>query len=349
MTDLYNQLKTLPKIELHRHLEGSIPVDLIEEIALQKHIKLFEDEITQAKIRKTAQVTKQMKTLKEVLDCFSLVQKLFVSGDVVKQITYRVCKECALDNIKLQELRFSPYFISKSAGLGWDKILSSIREGVLQAQKDFDIQVGLLIICSREFGEEITRKTIDFAIEVRDELVGVDLAGNEADWPPELYEKNFKKAYEAGLNITIHAGEAGPPENVITAVSKLKAKRIGHGVQIIHSQHVMDFVKKEGITLELCPTSNYIVGAVNTIEEHPLKKLLDYGIKVTINSDDPELFAIDLTHEYKVCVEKLGFTLEDIQKTLSYAKQASLIKKGNGQLDYKCSDNGRKKEYIIDL
>lgn len=310
-------LKYLPKVELHRHLEGSIPIPLILEWSKKYDLPLPE---------KVSDL--QVKTpmpLPQVLNRLFYQQRCFQDIQSVETLTYEVLKDIASDNIKLIELRFSPGFMAKPKNLSFDSIMEAAVFAKERAEKDFDIAVGFILISSRDYGLETCEKTVDLAIRWKKEIVGIDLAGDEIPYPPHLFEKPFQRAHEAGLSITAHSGEVSDPSYILSSIHTLKASRIGHGVQSIQNPKVIQDLIQHKIPLELCPTSNLITQAILHMKDHPLKKLMSAGVSVTINSDDPTLFDTTLTHEYEICIQKLGLTLYDIKSSILTAFHHSFI------------------------
>lgn len=313
-------IRSLPKIELHRHLEGSIPIPLILEWSKKYNLPLPNNH--------EALVVTSPLSLNEVLDRIVYQQRLFQDIESVEKLTYEILKSIALDNIKMIELRFSPAFMAAPKNLSFNAIMEATLSAKEKAQKDLDLEVGFILISSRDLGIEACEETINLALRWKKEIIGVDLAGPEESFPPELFEKPFKHARNGNLHVTIHSGEVTHPKHMITSICQLGAERIGHGVQCIHDPSVIETLILKNIPLELCPTSNIMTGAVDSFASHPLKKLMNRGVPVTINSDDPTLFGITLSDEYEICFERLGLSLSDIKKTILTAYHCSFLKEG---------------------
>ena len=313
-----DQIKKLPKIELHRHLEGSIPIPLVIEWHKKYGLPL------PPHAQKELQVKKPM-PLNDVLERLFYQQKCFQDIESVETLTYEVLKSIAEDNIKLIELRFSPGFMAEPRGLDFDDVMKATLRAKTRAEKDFDIAVGYLLISSRDMGEKICEETIDLAIQWKKYIVGIDLAGPEESFPPKLFQKPFERAHKAGLHITVHTGEVTDPIFIQEAIDYLHAERIGHGVQAIRNPAIRSLLKERNIPLELCPTSNVLTQAVPHIKEHPLKMFIEENVPVTLNSDDPTLFATTLSQEYRICVEELGLTSKDLIKLTQTAFDHSFI------------------------
>ena len=314
-------LKALPKVELHRHLEGSIPIPLVIEWSKKYNLPLPFSEP-----EKNIQVRTPM-PLPQVLERLFYQQRCFQNKESVETLTYEVLRDIAQDNIKLIELRFSPGFMAEPKNLSFDTIMEATLLAKERAQKEFGIEVGFILISSRDLGVEICEETIDLALRWKKEIVGIDLAGDETNFHPELFEKPFQRAHKAGLFITTHSGEVSHPSHITTSIEKLKASRIGHGVQAIQDPKVIQYLVEHKIPLELCPTSNFITKAIPHIKEHPLKKFMELGVAVTINSDDPTLFGTTLSQEYEICMRELGFSLGDIKKTILTSFRHSFVSK----------------------
>jgi len=191
--------------------------------------------------------------------------------------------------------------------------------------------IGYIAITSRSMGPESCIRTVDWAIRHRGQIVGIDLADSEEIYPIREFVKPVMKAREAGLKVTIHSGENTPASAVVDTIKKVSPDRIGHGIHVIEDMAAVELVKARDITLEVNPWSNYLTNSVPRIEEHPLKKLFDLGVKVTINSDDPEVLETNLNNEYRIAHEDLGMSLKDIAVCNRFAVEASFLPKEKKQ------------------
>ena len=228
-------------------------------------------------------------------------------------------------NIKLLEVRFSPDWAFSGHALDWDEALEGILRAKRRAASRFGMAIGLIAITSRSMGAGSCEKTVDWAIRWKDHIHGVDLADGEAEHPIKDFVRPMLRAKEAGLKLTVHSGEDTPASAVVDTIRAVNPDRIGHGTHIIHDRAAVELVKERGITLEMCPWSNYLTSSVKRIEDHPLKRLFDQGVKVTINSDDPEVLDTNLNNEYRIAHEILGMSLEDIAVCNRHAAAASFI------------------------
>ena len=318
-------LDGIPKAELHRHLECSLRLSTLCELAPLVGIEVPATEI---EIKRRMLVTEPMRDLESVLKKFMTTQAVLASEEILSRITYEVIEDACRENVRILELRYAPTFIRHGHdNLSFEKIHQAILKGV-RAAKDLPIAVGLIAIIQRTLPLAEAARVTDFAIENRDTFIALDLADNEEGFEPGPFAPLFERAKKAGLHITVHSGESDLPqaaEYVRTAIERLGAERIGHGVQIHKSPELIELVKKRKIPLELCPTSNWLTNAVPSTAAHPFRKLMQAGVPVTINSDDPGVFDIDLTNEYRVLHEEQGMDTSDFARCNDIAAANSFL------------------------
>ena len=316
-------MRRFPKIELHRHLEGSLRLATLLDLASLHGQSLPAS--TVETLAPHAQVLHPMSSLQEVLDAFDLFQNAFRSLQAVERLTFEAVEDAAIDGVRLLELRFSPGFMAQPVALDWDGMMEAILRGVARAREQYDIVVGLIAIVSRSLGPSSARDTVAFALRWRSDLVGFDLADAEDMFPPEAFAPELTPLHDVGMPITIHSGENVGPEHIRASVDLLGARRIGHGVSIVGDDALVERSIAEGWALEMCPTSNVRTCAVGSFEEHPAAGLLARGAPVTLNSDDPGLFAITLSGELELARARLGFTDEMIRQATRNALAASFV------------------------
>ena len=317
------EYNAIPKTEIHCHLEGAIRTSTIIDVAKQYGLKLpaYDVEALDPHIK----VLDQLKDLDAVLRAFRIAQNSIASIDVVERIAWECFQDAAKQNIKLFEVRFSPDFAFSGHNVDWDAGLKAILRAKKRAQEKFGMAIGLIAISSRAMGMTSCEKTVDWAIQHKDVIHAFDLADGERTHPIKQFVGPVLRAKKAGLKITIHSGEDTDGQAVIDTICAVEPDRIGHGVRIIHDKKAIDLVKARGVTLELNPWSNYLTNAVKKIEDHPLKKLFDLGVKVTINSDDPEVLETNLNNEYRIAHEVLGMSFEDIKQCNRIALAATFV------------------------
>jgi len=318
-------LRAIPKVELHRHLECSLRLSTFKELARDMGLEIPPDEAT---LKDEFLVTSPMRDLEAVLKKFVRTQAVLHSEEILTRITFEAIEDAVQEGIKILELRWSPTFIAEGHDqLNFDRIVRAIRKGAAMAAH-LPIAVGFILIIQRTRPTAEAEKVVDFTLEHKDFFVGLDLADNEQGSDPRLFQKAFDKARNGGLHITVHAGEAVMPEaslNVKNAIEILGAERIGHGVQIAHDPFVMNLVRTKGIPLELCLTSNWLTQAVPSLTAHPIKNLLQAGVLVTINTDDPGIFDTNMVKEYQLLSQFYGFTEADFDRCNDVAAQASFL------------------------
>jgi adenosine deaminase len=313
----------IPKTELHCHLEGAIHTQTIIDVAREYNLKLPSYEV--AELDKHVKVYDQLRDLQAVLEAFVIFQNSITSPAVVERIAWELFEDSARQNIKLFEVRFSPDWAFHGHNLDWDESLEAILRAKKRAEVEFDMAIGLIAITSRGMGADSCVKTVDWAIRNRRHIQAVDLADGELLYPMNDFVKPILKAKDAGLKVTIHSGEDTPASAVWDTVYAFQPDRIGHGIHSIEDIKVIELLKERGITLEVNPWSNYLTNSVPTIEAHPLKKLFDLGVRVTINSDDPEVLETNVNNEYRIAHEILGMTMNEIATCNRFAFEASFI------------------------
>jgi adenosine deaminase len=313
----------LPKTEIHIHLEGSIRTQTIIDIAKDYALDLPSYDVHD--LNKHVKVYDQMRDLGAVLEAFAIFQNSITSPDVVERIAWELFEDSAKQNIRLTEVRFSPDWAFHGHDLDWDACLDGLLRAKERAEREFDMAIGYIAITSRSMGPESCVKTVDWAIRHKNQIVGVDLADAEDVHPIRDFAKPILKAKEAGMKVTAHSGENTPASAVIATIQTVQPDRIGHGIHIIEDPSAVEMVKERGITLEVNPWSNYLTNSVRTIEEHPLRQLFDLGVRVTINSDDPEVLETNLNNEYRIAHQVLGMSMDEIMVCNRYAYEASFL------------------------
>ena len=317
--------RNIPKVELHCHLEACFQPRTVKEIGHTLGLDIPGDP---GVFRREWLITEPVRDLESALKKFANIQKLWGSEETIERLTFEACEYGAGQNIRILELRYSPDFIrGANSRLSFEKIHEAVVRGVTRA-KGLDIAVGLIGIVQKILSPGDAARTTDFIIANREAFVGIDLADMDIGFGIRRFAPLMEKAKNAGLHVTLHSGEENVPEapqHVQVAVEELGAERIGHGIYIYRDPGVMDVVKRNHVMLELCPTSNLLTNSVPSIGAHPLRRLMEAGVMVSVNSDDPHLFGIDLCHEYDVVHEELGLTPEDFDRINDDAAACSFL------------------------
>lgn len=325
-------LKALPKIDLHRHLEGSLRLESLLEIAQTFKLNFPHDNLEA--LRPLVQVTDEPPDHEVFLSKFEVLRHFYRSPEIINQLVYETVADAAKDNIHYLELRFSPQALARVRRFSLVDVTDWVIAAVQQASKDFNIQVGLIITLVRHDPLEQAMKVAEIAFDYAGKgIVGIDLAGNEVKFPPGPFTPIFKKAKDVGLGVTIHAGEWASAHGVELAIKELYADRIGHGVRTIENSRILRMARDLGTTFEVCLTSNLQTGVVRDMGHHPLVDMLDLGLQATLNTDDPGVSNCTLTDEYATAVNQLNLGYSDLrQMTLNAARAAFLPPPERSQL-----------------
>ena len=322
----------LPLIDLHRHLDGNIRPTTIWQLAEQNAITLptaqFDEFIPYVQVQHSEA---DLLAFLKKLDWGVAVLK---SLDDVKRVAYENVEDAFNAGLDYAELRFSPYYMAMNHQLSITDVVAAVIDGVRMGMKEFNVKINLIGILSRTFGVKQCQLELEALLAHKQKLVAIDLAGDEYNFPGELFIDHFKQVRNAGLQVSVHAGEAGGAKSVWLAINELGATRIGHGVATIKDEKLMAHMVKNDISIESCLTSNFQTGTVSDISQHPLKEFLSYGIKACINTDDPAVQGIEIKHEFDIAEKLLHFSdsqITQIQKNaldmsfLSTSEKASLL------------------------
>jgi len=303
---------SLPLLDLHRHLDGNIRPATIWQLATKNDIVLpatqFDDFIPHVQVQGSES---DLLAFLKKLDWGVAVLK---SLDDVKRIAFENVEDAYHAGLNYAELRFSPYYMSMNHNLPISDVVAAVIDGVKLGMKTFDISINLIGILSRTFGDKQCQLELDALLVHKNNLVAVDLAGDEFNFPGELFVEHFKQVRNAGLQVTVHAGEAGGAASVWQAINDLGATRIGHGVATIEDEKLMTYMVNKNIAIESCLTSNFQTGTVTDLSQHPLKAFLNFGIKACLNTDDPAVQGIEIRNEYTVAQQVLLLSEDDIRQ-----------------------------------
>ena len=317
-------LKAMPKIDLHRHLEGSLRLKTLLEIAREFGLDL--PSIDPERLRPFVQITNDPPNHEVFLSKFEVLRRFYRSPEAIYRLAYEVIADAAEDNVRYLELRFSPQALARVRGFPLMDVTDWVIEATNQASQDYDIEVGLIITLVRHEPIEQARQVAEVAFfKQGNGIVGIDLAGDEVKYPPLPFQPIFKEAKASGLGVTIHAGEWANAMSVYHAVKDLYADRIGHGIRAIENSQVTRLIRDRHVALEVCLTSNLQTGVVRSVTHHPLVDMMDLDLLVTLNTDDPRVSDSDLTDEYQVAVSDLGLGYDDLRLLILNAAQSAFL------------------------
>ena len=324
MANLKDYYYALPKVELHRHLEGSLRLPTMLEIARTRGITV---PISSGSLSNLVQVQKsEPSTYQNFLSKFSTLRQFYRSPEVITRLTREAVEDAAKDNIRYLELRFTPAALSRGERFHLSDVIDWVCESTQKAAREFGLRVGLIVSVNRHESVKLAEQVAGLAIARRERgLVGLDLAGNEAEFPAEPFAGIFREAQQSGLKLTIHAGEWGGAANVRDAFEIFNADRIGHGVRVVEDPAIMALARERGAAFEVCVTSNYQTGVTPLSTVHPLMKMLQEGINVTICSDDPSISQISLTDEYHRVCEDMDLSQSKLKERILAAAWAAFL------------------------
>jgi len=313
----------LPLIDLHRHLDGSIRLQTILELADQHSLDL--PACTVEGLAPYVHIDEHEPGLMAFFERFKYPVEVLVDADACQRVAYENVEDAKYEGIDYIELRFSPWFMAQRHGLHPQEVVEACLDGIRAAERDTGVGANAIGILSRSYGVEACHKELDAILACRDGVVAVDLAGDEARFPADLFSGHFKRVRDAALHVTIHAGEADGPLSVWSAIRDLGAERIGHGFRSIEDPELVDYLAEQGVGLESCPTSNLHISAVASYADHPISRLAGRGVKFCLNTDDPGISAIDIQHEYELAAPACGLTGEQLREAQLAAVEMAFI------------------------
>lgn len=266
-------------------------------------------------------------TFENFLSKFQTLRLFYRSPEAIHRITHETIADAAADNVRYLELRFTPVALSRAENFPIKDVIEWVVDAAESASATENIKTRLIVSVNRQEGPETAEKVIQTAADYLDRgVVGVDLAGNEANYSGLAFLGVFKEARQAGFKITIHAGEWGGAENVMNAILYLGADRIGHGVRVVEDPEVVTLARERAIPFEVCITSNYQSGVVPSLTVHPLTRMLNYELITTINTDDPSVSQITLSDEYRLVCEDLALPFSALRACVLSSVQAAFLK-----------------------
>lgn len=310
-------IRKLPKAELHLHLETSLR---LRRIAQKSHASAVSEPYLVSDPN-FHQGYDRLRRLRYAGRAGKVPDKLYTHSNIAA-ITYDLLREAAAQNVRYVEIR-----VGGRRGftlLGIRGMLEAIAEGRARALGDFGVQSGTIVTIVRERGPDHALEVAEIAAGCRERgVVGLDIAGDEENFPPALFVRACEVARDNGLGVTVHAGEFSGPASIWTAIYQLGAGRIGHGFRAVEDPELVAYLREHNVTLEICPTSNLCLGLVPSRMEHPLRFLFEQGVRVTINSDDPVLLGTTLEDEFVCAAKNQGFSLDDLARVTRYAVEAA--------------------------
>ncbi len=311
-------IKKVPKAELHLHIEGTFEPELMFEIAQRNNI-----EIPYANIEEVKNAY-QFGNLQDFLDIYYAGANVLIHEEDFYDLTMAYFTHCAEENIVHTEIMFDPQTHTKR-GVEFSTVITGIQRAREDAEKQFGISSYLIMSYLRHLSEEDAFETLAQSLPYKHLIKSVGLDSSEMGNPPSKFQKVFEASIKEGYIPVAHAGEEGPAEYIVEALDLLKVVRIDHGNNCLLDAKLVQRLVKEKIGLTVCPLSNTALRNVDDINNHPLKKMLDLGLKVTVNSDDPAYFGGYLTQNYLSCIEALDLSMEDVKLLVKNSFEYSFL------------------------
>ncbi len=323
MKILDSLLKKLPKVELHCHLDGSLRVETILDLARRHNVSLPSSDASG--LTKILSIGKKRGTLEEYITRFDITLSVMQTRDSLKRIAYELIEDVAAENIRYIEIRYSP-ILHTSNGMTLDEAIFSVRDGLKKGEKDFGVRSGIIVCGIRHISPEASLKLADLCVRFKNKgVVGFDLAGAEENFPAKDHREAFYMILNHNINATIHAGEAFGPTSIHQAIHYCGAHRIGHGTRLKEDKDLMRYVNNHRIPLEICLTSNWHTFSVRSLKHHPMRYYYDQGIRVTLNTDNRLMSNTTLTKEFGLARDLFGFTLHDFREVTIVAMKSAFL------------------------
>lgn len=314
-------MNNTPKIELHCHLDGSLRVETVIDLAKELSVDLPSEDKELLKSYLVAPM--DCPSLSDYLKRFDLPIAVMQTDQALERVAFELMEDCAKENVKYIEIRFAPLF-HQQKGLSIQAIIESVLKGIKRAERRYDIKGNLILSFLKFMPEATIYPVLDIAKSYLGQgLVAIDLAGNEDEGFAHNFVEAMAYAKDLGFHITIHAGETGFGVNVLEAIDLLGAERIGHGVNIRDHQLAFERVKALGVALEMCPTSNVQTKAVKDFKDHPIKSFIEAGLAVTLNTDNRTVSDTSMTREISLCEKHLSLSSLEYERLYQASVEAS--------------------------
>ncbi len=303
-------LRALPKTDLHCHLDGSMRLKTILELAQKQGVKLPAD--TEEGLGKAIHKGEICKDLEDYLVAFDVTCSVLQTEEALYRAAYELGVDASAEGVRYLEVRYAPV-LHQARGLKLTHIIDSVLEGLRAAKHETRIKYGVILCGIRHMSPETSLRLAELCVAYKNRgVVGFDLAGAEANFPAKEHRQAFQLILKNNVNCTAHAGEAYGPESIGQALHYLGAHRIGHGVRLREDGDLLNYVNDHRIPLECCPSSNVQTRAVDDMKTHPLKFYFDNGLRVTINTDNRLITDTTVSREYLIAHQQLGLSLEDL-------------------------------------
>jgi adenine deaminase len=318
MDRMYKLIQSLPKCELHIHIEGSLEPELMFALAKRNDVRLPFESV------EAVRRAYRFGNLQDFLDIYYQGMLVLLTEQDFYDLAFTYLRRARADNVGHVEMFFDPQGHT-SRGVAFATLIGGLHRAIADAKRQLGVEASLIMCFLRHLDEADAEKTLDSALAFRDEIVGVGLDSTEKGHPPSKFARVFARARDAGLFATAHAGEEGPPSYVWEALDVLGVGRIDHGNRSLEDEMLVSRLARERMALTVCPLSNLRLRVVDDLKRHPLRRMLDKGLMASVNSDDPAYFGGYVGDNYRAVADALALTREEIVATVRNGFQSSLM------------------------
>src|SRR5215470_292992 len=307
-------IQSLPKTDLHCHLDGSLRLDTVLDLARKQGVKL--PTFDRGELWKLLFAGDQVASLDDYLRAFDITLSVMQTEDALERCAYELAEDAHRENVRYIEVRYSPLLHIRN-GLRPAQVVEAVLRGLRNAKRELGIRYGVILCAIRSLGPESSLRNAELCIAFKNRgVVGFDLAGSEVGNPAKVHKHAFQLVVDNNINCTAHAGESFGPDSVHQAIHKCGAHRIGHGTRLVESGDLLNFVHDHRIPLEVCPSSNVQTRAAASWETHPVDFFVDYGLRVTINTDNRLMSDTTVSKELHLCHRHYGWSLHTIKEII---------------------------------
>jgi adenosine deaminase len=335
----FELLHKLPKTDLHCHLDGSLRLDTVLDLAKKQGVKL--PTFDRAELHGMLAAGENVASLDDYLRAFDITLSVMQREDALERCAYELAEDAHEENVRYLEVRYSPLLHTR-AGLRPAQVVEAVLRGLRNAKRELGIRYGVILCAIRSLGPESSLRIAELCVAFKSHgVVGFDLAGSEVNNPAKVHRQAFQLVIDNNINCTAHAGESFGPDSVHQAIHKCGAHRIGHGTRLVESGDLLNYVADHRIPLEVCPSSNLQTRAASSWETHPVDFFVDYGLRVTINTDNRLMSDTTVTKELQLCHRHYGWSLATIKEIIiagfksafmPYREKADLLKEISREL-----------------
>ena len=316
-------IRELPKTELHCHLDGSLRIETMLDLATKDKVILPTTD--KNALKKMISIKDNVGSLPNYLKFFDITLKVLQTPESLTRAAYELAEDCSRENVIYLEVRYSP-ILHTERGMTTMETVDAVLKGLKQAERDFKIKTGIIICGIRSISPEISYQLAELAVAFKNRgVVGFDLAGVEENFPAKDHRDAFNLILQNNINTTLHAGESYGPESIHQAIHYCGAHRIGHGVRLKEDGDLLNYINDHRIALEMCLSSNVHTGSVKNFESHPFKFYYSYGLRVSLNTDNRLISDTTLTNEYMLAHKYYNFGVREFKEIIIHGLKSAFL------------------------